>query len=821
MARTASLTAAVFVLIAGYLVGQDYRPSPSAEPPASSTAEPPAAKANAGRAFSTEPFATFTMGPDRMPFGTLSFGGKDYHCLLDTGTARTALNEPFRSALGNPVRRESGYEDYRLPAASIGSLQIPEGVLVTCHNFDNLARMCGWPVDGIVGMDILFQVALSLNYDDGVVVLHRPDFRPSGPAVSVAMPCMPWPFAMADVCGEECALMLDSGSSEEVSLRKALVDSLCKRDFATIYAEIIAAKWGRNEMNPAGLLSYVAAKGFRHSKVLFAQQREARWDGCLGRGFLARYNSTLRFASDEILLTKSKWHEAKWWPILRGMTIADLNGRRVVFAVNRGSPAFVAGIRPNDEIDVPPNFLESLDLWEALGPLTLEIRKPNEALFTPVRIGEEQWLPTEPLEAFIAQSLETMHVPGASVAVVSGGKVLFSKGFGLANVENETPATEHTAYPQLCESQAFLAAGIMLLAREGRLSLEDKVADRLPNIPEGWRKVTVHQLLCHSSGIRGYQTSLDEGQTTPPASDVLDQVAAAPLEFASGEQQAYSNTNHLLLALLIEKLAGRPYDQFLAERVLIPLGMTGTLNMGRAHNDSSRRYKWNDSEQRHVVNVEMVHPLNLSGFVSNVADLVKWEAALARRSLLDEATLNEMWSPALPDKPRSGYGYGWDFGSVNGHRLISSGGFSTHVARYVDDQMTVILLTNSVDARADTLAHEIAGFFLPEVRVRMRPIEDRDPATTDRLRNVVLQAQQGRVDNSRFAEEVSEQVAAGFKRLQEKIADAGKLDRFELVYDIRIVQGTGLAYRATFERRTVTVTCCLDVAGQIYSFDVE
>jgi hypothetical protein len=191
---------------------------------------------------------------------------------------------------------------------------------------------------------------------------------------------------MVDVCGDECALMLDSGSSAEAVLRKGVVDSFYTRDLATTYGGMVSARWGGNEIDATGLLSFVAVKSFRHAYVHFVQQREARWDGHLGRGFLARYNSTLRFASNELFLTKSKWHEAEWWPILRGMTIAELNGRRVVFAVNRGSPAFLAGIRPDDQVDVPPDFLESFDLWRTAGPLTFRVRKPNESDFADVQV---------------------------------------------------------------------------------------------------------------------------------------------------------------------------------------------------------------------------------------------------------------------------------------------------------------------------------------------------------------------------------------------------------------------------------------------------
>jgi predicted aspartyl protease len=382
MARLGFLTLAVACVIGGYWIR---RTTPFTESTETAPAWP-AAPVQTATATIEEPLASFPMGPERMPFGILSFGGVDYRCILDTGAQHTALNEPHRSVLGDAVRVERGFQIYRLPLASVGSLQIGAGLEVVCHDLDDFARAFGGPVDGVIGMDILSRVTLSLNYDEGRVTLDSPRHAAGATATPTTMRCLPLPFITADVCGEECACLVDTGNTQEAVLRKDLVDRLLERDLAVINADQTTVMMGRIETNSSGLFAYLAVDGFRHADVLFDQVGGTRWEANVGRCYLARYNATLQFANNTLLLTKSKWHNASWWPILRGMTLADFGDRRVVFAVLNGSPAFRAGIRPDHEIDLPPDYLKSLTLWESRTALPLKTRSSPANEFAEVQV---------------------------------------------------------------------------------------------------------------------------------------------------------------------------------------------------------------------------------------------------------------------------------------------------------------------------------------------------------------------------------------------------------------------------------------------------
>jgi Beta-lactamase class C and other penicillin binding proteins len=153
---------------------------------------------------------------------------------------------------------------------------------------------------------------------------------------------------------------------------------------------------------------------------------------------------------------------------------------------------------------------------------------------------------------------------GASVAVIRDGKVLLAKGYGLANVEPKTPASAETVYEIASLTKQFTATAVMLLIEEGKVSLDAPAAKYQPDIPEKWRAVTVRQLLNQTSGIKNY-TALPalaaDKEYTPK--EIIEAVAAEPLEFTPGSAWRYSNTNYFLLGLLIEKVSGASYGEFL------------------------------------------------------------------------------------------------------------------------------------------------------------------------------------------------------------------------------------------------------------------
>jgi len=432
---------------------------------------------------------------------------------------------------------------------------------------------------------------------------------------------------------------------------------------------------------------------------------------------------------------------------------------------------------------------------------------------------------TATVDALVERLREQNHVPGVSVAVVQNGKVVLAKGYGQANVELSVPATADTVYQLASVSKTFTATAVMLLVREGRLALDDKLSTRLSDLPAAWGDVTVRQLLNHTSGIKGY-TSVEGfdklSRKDFSQAEILELVAKDPLEFPSGEKWNYSNTGYFLLGMLIETASGKPYGEFMAERIFRPLGMDHTrlndlrdLIPGRAQG-----YEWNGQHLRNGEYVSPTQPFAAGALVSTVNDLVKWDAALANHTLLDQATLEEMWTPTKLEEGEAGYGYGWQTGKTNDHRVIRHGGgipgFSTELARYVDDGLTVIVLTNSDSGQAERFARGIAAVFNPAVAEKpLTPIEDPAPETTRRLRGVLESAQRGETDAQQFTAEANEQLVPRIKEGKDRMAALGALTAFELLERKENAEDLVLLYRATFDKEKLRTTFVLDKEGKI------
>ncbi len=326
---------------------------------------------------------------------------------------------------------------------------------------------------------------------------------------------------------------------------------------------------------------------------------------------------------------------------------------------------------------------------------------------------------TSGIDDYIQGLMQKRHIPGVSIAVVRDGKVILAKGYGVANVELSVPATERTVYQLASVTKMFTATAIMMLVAEGKLKLDDRITERLSDLPAAWRDVTVRHLLNHTSGIKSYTSVKDFHKTSRKDYDrreLLALVTKVPLEFAPGEKWSYCNTGYFLLGMLIEKVSGKEYGAFLDERIFQPLGMTQTrVNDLRAIiPDRAQGYEWNGKTLRNGEYVSPSQPFAAGMLVSSVNDLIKWDAALGEGRLLKPSILEQMWTPTRLNKGgEKEYGFGWQVHKENGHRLVSHGGgipgFSTELSRFIDDRLTVIVLTNQEGGHAGGAAQGIAG----------------------------------------------------------------------------------------------------------------
>ena len=324
---------------------------------------------------------------------------------------------------------------------------------------------------------------------------------------------------------------------------------------------------------------------------------------------------------------------------------------------------------------------------------------------------------SEKVDEYIKAEMLRQNIPGLSLAVVKEGKVIKAKGYGLANVETNVPVTTETVFKIGSVSKPIIAEGIMLLVEEGKISLDDKISKYLEDAPESWKDNTVRHFLTHSSGIIREAPGFNPAKIQPDA-DVIKSAYDAPLRFAPGEKYEYCNVCYFSLAEIIRRVSGKSWSDFLTERIFKPSGMSATRTTTISDIVPNRANAYSLQSGK-LQNADVFLALRPSGaFLSTVSDLAKWEATLYSSNSLKPATRALMWTPfKFNDGTNSVYGLGWQTDEVKGRRRIHHGGtlngFKSEFARFVDDKITVIVLTNLNEAKPAEISVGVAGFYIP------------------------------------------------------------------------------------------------------------
>jgi CubicO group peptidase (beta-lactamase class C family) len=332
------------------------------------------------------------------------------------------------------------------------------------------------------------------------------------------------------------------------------------------------------------------------------------------------------------------------------------------------------------------------------------------------------------IDRFVAQEMTRQHIPGVAVGIYTNGKIALTKGYGLSNVELSVPVTPATIFQSGSVGKQFTSAAIMMLVEEGKVGLDDSLPKYFPDAPASWRGITIRQLLSHTSGLTDYASDSVTGpgglinlRADYTEDQLVRIIETLPIEFAPGEKWEYCNSNYLLLGVVIRRVTGKFYGDVLQERVFRPLGMTSTRIISEADIVPNRASGY-QLVGGQLKNQEWVSPsFNTTAdgaLYFNVLDLAKWDAALYGEKLLGKSSFDQMWTVA---KLRNGqpnahhYGFAWFIESINGHRVIQHSGtwqgFRTYIARYVDDRVTVVVLTNLGESDPARIAHGIAGLY--------------------------------------------------------------------------------------------------------------
>ncbi len=312
------------------------------------------------------------------------------------------------------------------------------------------------------------------------------------------------------------------------------------------------------------------------------------------------------------------------------------------------------------------------------------------------------------------------HGPGCAVGVEQGGKVLLERGYGMADLETLTPITPATIFESGSVAKQFTATAVVLLALDGKLSLDDPVRKYLPDFPEYDRPITIRHLLTHTSGLREWSSLVaaqgwPRGTRAHTQTDLLDVVyRQKALNYPVGDYWSYTNSGYAVAMSLVEKVSGKSFQEFSRERIFAPLGMTHTawrddftrLVPGRAQAYTQSRDGWHLAMSFE----DVVGP---GGLLTTVGDWLIWNEALAH------GTLGAAWADSLQRRMRltSGrdveYALGLFVTSYRGVREVShsgsTAGYSTFLARFPDRaDLSVAVLCNSTRGDAGAYAHRLA-----------------------------------------------------------------------------------------------------------------
>lgn len=310
------------------------------------------------------------------------------------------------------------------------------------------------------------------------------------------------------------------------------------------------------------------------------------------------------------------------------------------------------------------------------------------------------------LETLVDKAVARDHFSGA-VLVAKGDQVLLDKGYGSANLEWNIPNAPSTKFRLGSVTKQFTAASVLLLQERGKLSITDPVSKYLSGLPAAWSKVTIFQLLNHTSGITNF-TSVKEYQSIEPFTkkplEVVALVRDLPLEFEPGSRFNYSNTGYVLLGALIEKVSGESYDAFLRKNIFDPLGMkdsgydwNATVLPNRAAGYARGRKGMTNAGF-----INMSVPQGAGALYSTTGDLLRWQRALYEGKLLAPASLE-----AMTTAYHSGYGFGLAIQQKDGAKEVGHGGgiegFATEVHYRMPDKISVIVLSNVEGSELESL----------------------------------------------------------------------------------------------------------------------
>lgn len=318
------------------------------------------------------------------------------------------------------------------------------------------------------------------------------------------------------------------------------------------------------------------------------------------------------------------------------------------------------------------------------------------------------------------------NAPGATVIVTKAGEPVFRKAYGMADLKTKAPMQPDMQLRLASITKQFTAAAILMLAEQGKLSLQDDITRFLPDYPSKGQRITIEHLLQHKSGIHNYTAMpafWSNAERDKSVAQMIDFFKNEPLDFAPGTRYSYSNSGYFLLGAIIEKASGMAYADFIARHIFEPLGMQDSAYEG--HERSSKRrtagYQNGFFGYKPGNQISMTLPYAAGALVSTADDLARWGAAISAGKLLTAQSWKQAFTACtLPDNAPCSYGLGWFIGTLGSHPTVAHGGdidgFNSQVLRLPDQDVFVAVLANGERnvLNSEVIAYKAAAIAIDE-----------------------------------------------------------------------------------------------------------
>lgn len=329
---------------------------------------------------------------------------------------------------------------------------------------------------------------------------------------------------------------------------------------------------------------------------------------------------------------------------------------------------------------------------------------------------------TDSTDIIIKKMMDQQKVTGLSVAVIKKGEIIVNKGYGLANVELNVAADKETVFRLGSVSKQFFTTAILKLQEEGKLSIDDPVHKFFPDAPETWRPILIKHLMSHSSGLKRESPAYDNFKMISDL-NIIKAAYPLPLDFKTGEKYQYCNLAYYMLAQIITQVSAQPWDKYIQETLFVPAGMKNTYltDFYEVIPNRATGYMHNKDKLLNATAMFAIRPSG--GFLSSTTDMIKWDKIIGEKKLiLKKENWELLWQPYIKtstdEKSGTYYGFGWVIDDFKGHKTVSHGGsnngFRSYYSRFINDGLSIIILTNTDEANPSAIINELAAYYFRE-----------------------------------------------------------------------------------------------------------